>query len=283
MAKTIKVSKNVLKTVYRPRDPWARKYDFGHLLIIGGSKLYTGSPILAAMAALRTGADLVTIVAVERAANVAAAYSPNLIAYPLRGNYLNRSHLPELAKFVKNKDAVVLGGGLWRQPPVLDAVRAFVKQIDLPTVIDADAIHAVAADKKVLNGGKFVLTPNEREFAVLAGKKPAKSVDERIKIVKEAAAELKAVVMLKGRIDVISDGERVALNKTGNPFMTVGGMGDTLAGVCGSLLAQGHELFTAACAAAYINGRAGDIAARRLGAGIVATDLIDALPKAIKG
>lgn len=283
MAKTIKVSKNVLKTVYRPRDPWAHKYDFGHLLIVGGSKLYTGSPVLAAMSALRTGVDLVTIITVERAANIAAACSPNLIAYPLRGNFLNRTHLSEIAKFVKNKDAVVIGGGLWRQPPVLDAVRSLVRRIDLPTVIDADAIHAVAEDRKVLSGGRFIITPNEREFAVLTGKKPTTKVEERAEFVRAAAAELNSVVLLKGHVDVVSDGERVALNSSGSPYMTKGGMGDTLAGICGSLIAQGNDLFTSACAAAYINGRAGSIAAAQLGVAVTATDLIEALPKAIKG
>lgn len=283
MARLIRLKKNILKAVYKPRDPWARKYDFGHLLVIGGSKLYTGSPVLAAMSALRTGVDLVTIITVERAANIAAAYSPDLIAYPLRGDFLNRAHLPEIAKFLKNKDAVVIGGGLWRQPQVLDVVRSLVRGIDLPAVIDADAIHAVAEDRKALSGGKFVITPNEREFVVLTGNKPTAKIDERVELVKSAAAELKSVVLLKGHVDVISDGERVALNSSGSPYMTKGGMGDTLAGICGSLIAQGNDLFTSACAAAYINGRAGSIAASRLDGGVTATDLIGALPKAIKG
>jgi len=276
------VGKNILKEVYKKRDPWARKYDYGHLLVIGGSKLYTGSPILSAMAALRTGVDVVTIVTVERAADVAASYSPNLITYPLKGNFLNRTHLPELLNFTKNKNAITIGGGLWRQDAVLDTVVTFLKRIDKPTVIDADAIHAVAREKSVLQNKPFIVTPNEREFVVLAGKEPTKSVEERIAMVKDAAAELKTTIVLKGHVTVISDGERVAISKTGSPFLTKGGTGDTLTGICGSLIAQGNDLFASACAAAYINGKAGEIAAKEFKQSLLATDLIEAIPKAIK-
>jgi NAD(P)H-hydrate epimerase len=276
------IGKSILKEVYKKRDPWARKYDYGHLLVIGGSKLYTGSPILSAMAALRTGVDVVTIITVERAANVAAQYSPNLITYPLKGNFLNRSHLPELLNFTKNKNAITIGGGLWRQDVVLDTVVAFLERIEKPTVIDADAIHAVAREKSVLAGKPFVVTPNEREFAVLSGKEPTKNIEERLAMVKDAAAELKTTIVLKGHVTVISDGERVAISRVGSPFLTKGGTGDTLTGICGSLIAQGNDIFTSACAAAFINGKAGDIAAKELRQSVTATDLIEALPKAIK-
>jgi ADP-dependent NAD(P)H-hydrate dehydratase / NAD(P)H-hydrate epimerase len=282
MGAAIKVGKSTLRTVYKQRPAWAKKYDFGHLLVIGGSKLYTGSPILSSMAALRSGVDLVTIITVERAADVAAIYSPDIIAYPLKGNFLNRSHLPEIGKFLKNKDAVVVGGGLWRQPPVLEAVQSLVKRIDKPTIIDADAIYAVSEDRKILNGGKFLLTPNEREFTVLCGMKPSKEIKERVEMVRSCASEMRQCVLLKGHIDVISDGERVATCSEGSPYMTVGGMGDTLAGICGSLMAQGNGIFESACAAAYINGKAGSIAAKSLNQSVLATDLIDAIPKAIK-
>jgi ADP-dependent NAD(P)H-hydrate dehydratase / NAD(P)H-hydrate epimerase len=282
MGAAIKVGKSVLRSVYKTRPAWARKYDYGHLLVIGGSKLYTGSPVLSSMAALRSGVDLVTIISLERAADAAALYSPNLIAYPLKGSFLNRSHLPEIGKFIKGKDAVVIGGGLWRQTPVIEAIKSLIRRIDRPTVIDADALYAVADEKKVLSGGKFLLTPNEREFKVLCGREPSKDIEERISAVKACAAGFKQTVLLKGHVDVISDGNRVATCSEGSPYMTVGGMGDTLAGICGSLIAQGNHIFESACAAAYINGRAGSIAAKTLRQSVLATDLIDAIPKAIK-
>jgi hydroxyethylthiazole kinase-like uncharacterized protein yjeF len=282
MGHAIEIKKTILKEVYKKREPWAHKYDFGHLLVIGGSKLYSGSPVLSSMAALRAGVDLVTIIAPERAANIAASFSPDLVTYPLKGDYLNERHLKDLIKFTKGKTAVVIGGGLWRIRPVLDTVAEYMKRTELPTVVDADAIHAIAKSKKIsLNN--CVVTPHSVEFFTLSRIEPTNKLNERIEVVKKVSKELETVVLLKGNIDIISDGEKVAINRTGNPYMTVGGTGDTLAGICGSLLAQGIDCFTAACTAAYINGRAGDIAARQLRQSMMATDLIEAIPKVIKG
>ena len=282
MSQVIKIKKSILKKVYKKRKPWSHKYDFGHLLIIGGSKLYSGSPVLAGLAALRTGVDLVTIIAPERAANIAATFSPDLVTYPLKGDYLNERHLRDLLKFTKGKTAVVIGSGLWRIRPVLDTVIEYVRRINLPCVVDADAIHAIAANKK-LNLKNCVITPHANEFFTLSGIEPTSNVDKRIEAVKKVATEMETIILLKGHIDIISDGAKVAINKTGNPYMTVGGTGDTLAGICGSLLAQGVSCFTATCAAAYINGKAGDIAAKQFRQAITATDLIKAIPKVIKG
>lgn len=276
------VKSTILKKVYKKRNKWCHKYDFGHLLVIGGSKHYSGSPAFNALAALRAGVDLVTIVAPERAANVIASFSPDLIAYPLKGDYLSKKHLKELFEFSKNKDAVVIGGGLIRRKEVLEAVVRYLEKIELPAVIDADAIHAVAREKKVLKGRKFILTPHSREFEVLTGIKLTSNVDQRIKAVKEAAHRLKATILLKGHVDIISDGRRVALNRSGSVYMTKGGMGDTLAGICGALLARKIDCFTSACAAAYINGKAGELAARKYGEGMMASDLIKEIPRVIK-
>lgn len=279
----LKITKAILKKVYKKRKAWSHKFDYGNLLIIGGSKLYSGSPALAALAALRTGVDLVTIVAPERAANIAASFSPDLITYPLRGDFLDKRHLRDLIKFTKNKTAIAIGGGLWRRRPVLEAVAEYLKAIDLPCAIDADALHAVATRREVVKDKPFILTPHGYEFFALSGVRPSEKLKERIDIVKKTAAGLKTTILLKGHVDVISDGKRVAINKTGNPYLTVGGTGDTLVGICGSLLAQGVDCFTAACAAAYINGKAGDIAAKKFKQSIIASDLIDYIPKVIKG
>jgi len=279
------INRSILKKVYRKRDSWSHKYDFGHLLVIGGSKQYTGSPALvalSALAALRSGVDLVTIVAPERAANIAASFSPNLIAYPLKGDYLNKKHLPELLKFSKNKTAVVIGNGLGREKETLKTIIRYLKNISMPAVIDADAIHAVALDKKIVRNKKFIITPHSREFEVLSGSKITTNLNERIKSVKNAASELKTTILLKGHVDVISDGKKVALNKSGSPYMTKGGMGDTLAGICGALLARDVDTFTAACASAYINWKAGEIASKKLGEGTTATDLINSITEVIK-
>ncbi len=279
------INKSILKKVYKKREPWSHKYDFGHLLMMGGSKQYTGSPALvalSAMAALRSGVDLVTIVAPERAANIAASFSPDLIAYPLKGDYLSKKHLPELLKFSKNKTAVVIGNGLGREKETLKTIIKYLKNISIPAVIDADAIHAVAMDKKIVRNKKFIITPHSREFEVLSGIKLTTNLNERIKSVKNVASELKTTILLKGHVDVVSDEKKVALNRTGCPLMSKGGMGDTLAGICGALLARDVDTFTAACASAYINGKAGEIASKKLGEGVTATDLINSITEVIK-
>jgi len=276
------IKKGILKKIYKKRDPWSHKYDFGHLLVIGGSKQYSGSPTLNALAALRAGVDLVTIASPERAADIIASFLPDLIAYPLKGDYLNKTHLDELFKLTQNKTAVVVGGGLCREKEIIEAVIEYLKNVKIPCVIDADAIHAVSIDKKILENKNFVLTPHTHEFFILSGIKVSADLKERIEAVKKFASELKTTILLKGHVDVISDGKNFALNRTGSSYMTKGGMGDTLAGICGALLARGNDTFTSACASAYINGLAGQIATKNLGESVTATDLINTIPKAIK-
>lgn len=272
------IDKAFLKKVYKERSSSAHKYDFGHLLIIGGSKMYSGAPALAALAAYKAGVDLVTVVAPERAADIIASFSPDMITYPLKGSYLNEGHLKELLDLTENKDAVVIGNGLERRAETLEVVSGFLKKVDLPCVIDAGAIYAVAKDKVFKKS--FVLTPHAGEFYVLTGiKLGGKSLNEKIRIVKDYAAKLNTNILLKGNVDIISDGKKVFLNKTGNPYMTKGGTGDTLAGILGSLLAQGHSPLIASGVAAYINGKAGDIVAKEKKQALTAMDLVDAIHK----
>ena len=281
----IEVRKNILKKIYKKRKPSTHKYDFGSLLIIGGSKLYSGSPAFAALSAIaayRTGVDLVTVAAPERAANIVASFSPDMITYPLKGNYIAKTHLKELFYLAENKSAIVIGGGIERRKETLSTVAAFLKKITLPCVIDADAIHAVTKNKKIIANKKFVITPHPHEFYILTNKKTEKTrLEKRIKVVKESAQKLKTTILLKGHVDIISNGKKTAINKTGSPFMSVGGTGDTLVGILGSLLAQGIDTFTATCAAAYINGKAGEIVAKEKKQTMIASDLIKAIVKVI--
>ncbi len=255
------IGKTDVKKVFRRRGPWCHKGDFGSLLVIGGSVVYSGSPAFAALAALRAGCDLVTIASPERAADIIASFSPDLITCPLRGDFLSGKHLAKLRELSEGKDAVAIGNGLGRREETLLAVNGFLKWNKTPAVIDADAIHAVAKNRDLLKKN-YIITPHIREFYALSGVAVTNDISERAKTVKKVASLLGCTILLKGHADVISDGISVALNKTGTPRMTVGGTGDTLAGIAGSLLAQGTTPFNAACTAAYINGRAGELAAR---------------------
>ncbi|MCX6814124.1 MAG: NAD(P)H-hydrate dehydratase [Candidatus Aenigmarchaeota archaeon] len=276
------VSKEILKKIYLPRPEWSHKGNFGHVLIIGGSRKYSGSPAFAAFAAFRSGSDLVTIAAPERAANTIASFSPDMITEPLKGDYLNNSHLKPILEIAKNADAIVIGGGIERKQETASLVQNLLKSVRIPCVIDADAVHAVSLNPEILSGKPFVLTPHQREFQSLTREDPTNEISHRTDVVKFFAARLKTTILLKGHTDIISDGERVSHNTTGNPNMTKGGTGDTLAGICGAVLGMKFDPFTAACAAAYINGAAGDLAAKEKGPGLMASDLLDKIALIIK-
>jgi len=274
------VNDQLIRTIFKPRALTARKYDYGHLMVVGGSKLYTGAPTLAGMAAMRTGCDVVTMAAPRRAADVAANMNPGLVTWPLEGDILYAMHMPELRKLIEEKTACVIGNGLGKEEPTLQTVRAFLKECPIPCVVDADAIRGLVNQRtEVVKGKPYVLTPHAFEFSLITGIHPGKyPLEERIGIVKNAAKTLKCVVVLKGHEDIISDGREIAVNRTGSPYMTKGGTGDTLAGIIGALLARAIEPFEAAQAGCWINGKAGERAGHLKGEGMLATDLIDEIP-----
>ncbi|PIZ89324.1 MAG: NAD(P)H-hydrate dehydratase [Candidatus Nealsonbacteria bacterium CG_4_10_14_0_2_um_filter_37_10] len=284
------VTKNILKEIYKERPKDSKKYDFGLLIVIGGSDFYSGSPALSAMAAFKSGCDMVRIIAPKRAADIIASFSPNLAAYPLEGNWLESKHLATLLEMTESakavsygKTAVVIGGGMGRSEETQKAILEYLEQVSVPVVIDADAIHAVGKKPEIGAGKPFLFTPHTYEFFVLTGKEIYKlPFEEKIKMVQEEAARLQTTILLKGPTDIISDGKEVALNKTGSPYLSKGGTGDTLAGICGALMARGIDAFTSAQAAAYINGKAGEIVSQRLKEGLLATELIEAIPEVIK-
>lgn len=286
-----KITENILKQIYKPRPADSKKYDYGLLLVIGGSEFYTGSPALAAMAAFRAGVDMVRIIAPRRAADIIASFSPNLSTCPVPGERLGKNHLSILLSITKaaeevarGRAAVVIGGGMGRSSETKELVVEYLSQINIPAVIDADGIHAIADRPELLVGKKFLVTPHAYEFFILTGKKVIGLPEKKqIDLVKAQAARLQTTILLKGRNDLVSssDGQNIALNTTGTANMTVGGTGDTLAGIAGALLARGKDCFQAASAAAFINGRAGELASKKLGEGMLATDLIEAIPEVI--
>jgi len=285
----LEVTKDILKDIYKERPRNIRKYDSGLLVVVGGSEFYSGSPALSAMAAFRAGVDMVRIIAPKRAADIIASFSPNLAAYPLEGKWLNKTHLSTLlamtesAKAVaRGNTAVVIGGGAGRSEETQKAILKYLEEVSVPVVIDADAIHALGKKPEIVSGRNFLITPHTYEFFVLTGKEIYKlPEEEKIKMVQTEAQRLHTTILLKGAIDIISDGKEVALNRTGSPFMTKGGCGDTLAGICGALMARGLSPFTAAQAAAYINGKAGEVVAQREKEGLLATGLIEAIPEVL--
>ncbi|MBN1245471.1 NAD(P)H-hydrate dehydratase [Candidatus Bathyarchaeota archaeon] len=265
----------------KPRTAGAHKGDFGRLLVIGGSEVFSGAPALVSLAALRSGVDIVYLAAPSKTAYAVSSMSPDLITLKLKGDYLSAGNVTALQPYLESVDAVVMGPGLGVHAETREFVKACVTAVESagkPLLLDADGLKAFAEFKRALRV-PLVLTPHAGEYAILAGRKLPESLAERIAEVQETAAELKAVIVLKGQVDVVCDAKRVKLNFTGNQGMTVGGTGDVLSGVVGALLAQKADPFEAAVAGAFVNGAAGDFVAADIGYHLVATDLLEWIPR----
>ena len=270
--------------VVKPRPPESHKGDFGRLLIVGGSEVFSGAPALVALAALRTGVDLTYIAAPEKTAYTISGISPNLITIKLEGEYLSRRGIPVISRHLDRATAVVLGPGLGLHKETYEAVREIVEMVEergIPLLLDADGLKAFAEFKYRLKS-PLVLTPHAGEYQILTGERLPEGLEDRMRLVRKTAQDLDAVILLKSHVDIISDGWRTKLNFTGNPGMTVGGTGDVLSGIVGALMAQGIDPFEAAAAGAFINGAAGDFVASEMGYHITSTDLIDWIPKVME-
>ncbi|WEL25625.1 NAD(P)H-hydrate dehydratase [Haloferax volcanii] len=259
------------------RDAQSHKGDHGDVLVVGGGP-YTGAPALAAQSALRAGADLARVACPETVAREVQGYSENLIVRGFSGDRLAPEHVPDLLDFAADRDAVVLGPGLGDADESLAAVREFLAAYEGTAVVDADALQVVP---EVDTEATLICTPHQGELRKMGGETDA-DWETRSDLVREFAADLGHTLLVKGAYDVVSDGDAVRVNRTGNPGMTVGGTGDVLAGTTGALAAVLPPL-DAAAVAAYANGRAGDLAADEFGGGLVATDLLERLPAALRG
>lgn len=262
--------------VYYPVPrPSSHKGENGVVLVIGGGP-YTGAPYLVGMAALRTGADLAFIVTPRSSWEVVASFSPNLIVRPLNREILVPEDVPTIKKILEKADSVVIGPGLGEKAKTREAIRLIIEECsEMPMVIDADAIQSNVE-------GEGVITPHAGEFEELTGIGLPKENKKRCDIVKEWAGKLGMTILLKGTIDIISDGKRVKMNKVHNVGMTVGGTGDVLSGIVGALLSKGAESFNAARMGAFINGMGGNMAFNKYSYGMLATDIIDEIPIVLK-
>ena len=261
------------------RNARSHKGDNGRVLVIGGGA-FTGAPALAALAALRAGADWVTVAAPRSVAGTIQSFSPDLIVHSLSGSYLTRDDIDTVNALIRKHDVTVIGMGLGRESETAEAVSEIIgSNPDARFVIDADALHALAMP--VQEGTPPIITPHAGEFRMLGGVVSA-DLDELCELVMDFSARNRVVTLLKGNTDVISDGRAVRINRTGNPGMTVGGTGDVLAGATGAIFAKTDAL-AAASAGALIVGTAGDLAFLKYGYGLLATDVVERIPDAMQG
>lgn len=265
------------------RDPWGHKGTFGKILLLCGSRGFTGAAYLAAMGALRTGAGLTFLGVPESIYAIEAVKLNEPVVFPLPDSEgkLSAEAIPEILNRLQQMDAVLIGCGLGQSEGTLAVVKAVLENAQCPVVVDADGINVLSAHKDILRGrtGITILTPHDGEFLRLHG--PVGR--DREASARKLANDLGCIVLLKGHETLITDGQAVYCNRTGNPGMAVGGSGDVLAGMITALLGQGIVPLEAAACGAWLHGAAGDLCAGELGQyAMLPTDMLKKLPRLLK-
>lgn len=283
------LTSELVSSWFAPRPATAHKGDFGHVLVVGGSRGMIGAACLTAQAALKTGAGLVTLAVPRSLQDVAAGKLTEVMTAGLPETpegALSREALPVVAALLKKKAVLALGPGLGQHPETVALVQELVRAAVCPLVVDADGLNAFAGagGLPAERAAPLVVTPHPGEMGRLTGKRVAEVEADRVGCAAAAAREWQAVVVLKGaRTVVASPDGYLGINTTGNPGMATGGSGDVLTGVVAALIAQGLDPFRAAAAAAYLHGRAGDLAAGERGEmGLMAGDILRFLPVACR-
>ena len=275
------LDENQVAALLPDRSPQAHKGDFGKVLLLCGSRGYTGAAALAAMGALRCGAGLVYLGVPESIYAIEATKLTEPIVFPLpdRDGMLSEDAIPEIRALLPRMDAVLIGCGLGVSQGTLAVLKMVLTEFFGPVIVDADGINLLAQHKDILRGrtGSTILTPHAGEFARLG------YGGDRMLSAKQAAEELALILLLKGHQTVITDGNHTYLNPTGNPGMATGGSGDVLAGMITAFVGQGIPVLEATAVAAWLHGRAGDICAEELGQyAMLPSDMLEVLPRLMK-
>lgn len=265
------------------RDIHAHKGSFGRILFLCGSIGYTGAAALSAMAALRAGAGLVYLGVPESIYQIEATKLLEPIVFPLPEEHgrFSRSAIDTLKNMVFNMDAVLVGPGMGVSDGTFAITEWILNNASCPVVLDADGINILCDHKDILRGRTYptILTPHTGEFNRFIGEVCTDKTEQTVKLAKD----LGVIIAHKGNATVVSDGERVYINKTGNPGMAVGGSGDVLAGVITALIGQGIDPLNATAAGVWLHGAAGDICAQEIGQyGMLPSDMLTALPRLLK-
>lgn len=265
------------------RSPLAHKGDFGKILLLCGSRGYTGAAALAAMGALRSGAGLVYLGVPEDIYAIEAMKLTEPVVFPLpcEDGKLSSNAVSEILEVLPKMDAVLIGCGLGQSGGTLAVLKAVLREAKVPVVVDADGINLLSRHTYLMRGrtAPTILTPHDGEFLRIAGELG----EDRPVAAAKLADKLGCIVVLKGHETLITDGQICYHNQTGNPGMAVGGSGDVLAGMVVSLLGQGLNPLEAAAAAVWLHGAAGDVCGQELGQyGMLPTDMLNALPRLMK-
>ena len=266
------------------RKPNSHKGANGRVIVIGGSEEITGAPSLATNAILRTGVDTVRTVVPSEIAPIVASYSENFLIIKAPGTHFHPKHLKDIVNIsLKFHDVALLGMGITNEEGVKEFTRAFVRKTNkhLRLVLDAEGIRAYQGKLSELKRVKAIITPHKAELEYLLQEDIPINPQKLIKFLEGTAKELNLIIVLKGNIDIITDGNRTILNKRGHPGMTVGGSGDVLAGIIAASLCFIKNRFFAVVVGVYIMGLAGELAGRKYGNALLATDIIEEIPSVL--
>ncbi|MGB6671071.1 MAG: NAD(P)H-hydrate dehydratase [Candidatus Nitrosopolaris sp.] len=283
MAKSITVTPKLVKDLIVPRIATSRKGDNGIVLVVGGSRIYHGAPILASIAALRSGADLVFTAVPKSNIMAVRSYSPDIIALPLPDDKLTSGLVNRLmAMLPKRPHTAAIGMGMSIAKP--EALVSLIRQLrnaEIKLLLDASAL--IPEILREIAGTGTIVTPHAGEYKRLFEKHPGTNEDVQTSTVQTAAQDYGITIVLKGSVNIISDGisEHTAVIKRSTPAMTVGGMGDVLSGLTVGLLTK-YSSFNASILGVFLNGVAASLAYERVGLHMVASDLIEDLPNAMK-
>ena len=261
----------------------AHKGDFGKILLLCGSRGYTGAAALAAMGALRTGAGLVYLAVPECIYEIEAIKLNEAIVQPLpdKNGMYSVEAADNVRAMLNGKDAVLIGPGIGQSEGTATIVKTVLETFHGPVVLDADGINVMCQHKDILRErtSPIILTPHAGEFSRFTGE----LIDDRFDSAIKLAADLGCIVLLKGHRTIITDGKHTYCNCTGNPGMATGGSGDVLAGIIVSLLGQNLQPLEAAACGAWLHGAAGDICAEEIGQyGMLPSDMLAVLPRLLK-
>ena len=272
-----------LDAASKPKSLFADKRERGVALIIGGSSRFHGAPVLASLAALRVGAGYAKTFVPKAVVDAVRRLSPNVIVNALGGNSIKFNK--ELEKEIGRADAVAVGMGAGNSNTVALCARKIINsgmKNEKTVVVDADAIMALKGIRHSRLNGHVIATPHDLEFYRVSGRRLSKSLAARIREAKGLARSKGIVVVLKGHNTIVTDGKRIKVCKPRSGALATMGTGDALSGIICGYAAQGATPFEAACAGVYLHASIGDKLAKKKGMHIIASDVVDAIPLAIK-
>lgn len=273
------------KKIFPKRKKNTHKGDYGKIAILGGSSGMSGSVYLSSMAALRTGAGLVYNIVPQSISTILQIKTNEQIILSLNSfNFINNEeNQRKIKKYLKDKDVLAIGPGMGQEESLNSLINSIFINFSGKILIDADGLNAVSKDINILKNHKnLVLTPHLMEFSRLTRLSIDQINSDRIGLAKNFARENGLILVLKSEETIVTDGNRVYINKIGNPGMATAGSGDVLSGVISALL---HRLnsYEAACLGVYIHSLAGDLASNILGEdSIIASDIVENIPAAMK-